>query len=67
MGSKDRLLETIQVNGDWMTVDQIQKEASVNKEFIDRCLEDFVGFQVVQEREEDGVKQYKAIMKKDDE
>ena len=58
MGSKDRLLETIQHNGGWMTPEEMEVEGHVNPEFVKECLKDFVGFQVVEEK--DG--KYKAIM-----
>ncbi len=64
MDAKDRILEALQHNGEWMTLDQIQRSAGiVSLKYITEGLKDFVSFQVVQTKD-DGRKgrRWKAIM-----
>ena len=64
MDAKDRILEALQHNGDWMTLDQIQRSAGiVSLVYITKGLKDFVDFQVVQTKDEGRKgRRWKAVM-----
>ena len=66
--AKDKILETVQASVEpWMTFDEIQRISGVvNPAFITECLADFVSHQVIEERDADGAKEYKAVIKDDE-
>lgn len=64
MDAKDRILEALQHNGDWMTFVEIQKATGIiSLQFISEALKDFVGSQVAQTKDfgRKG-RQWKAVM-----
>lgn len=65
MDAKDRLLDALQVNTDWMTLVQIQNATGiVSLTFLDMALRDFVGLKVVALEKKNGKKRWRAIMER---
>ena len=65
MDAKDRLLDALQVNTDWMTLVQIQNATGiVSLTFLDIALRDFVGLKVVELEKKNGKKRWRAIMER---
>ena len=65
MDAKDRLLDALRVNTDWMTLVQIQNAtAIVSLTFLDMALRDFVGLKVLELEKKNGKKRWRAIMER---
>jgi DNA-binding transcriptional regulator GbsR (MarR family) len=65
MDAKDRTLDALQVNGDWMTFIEIQNATGiVSLTFLDMALRDFVGLKVVELEKKNGKKRWRAIMER---
>ncbi len=64
MDAKDRILETLQHNGDWMTLDHIQRSTGiVSLVFLTKALKDFVDSQMAETKDEGRKgRRWKAIM-----
>lgn len=65
MDAKDKTLDALQVNGDWMTLVQIQNATGIaSLTFLDVALRDFVGLKVVELEKTNGKKRWRAIMER---